>query len=227
MTAQTPPTAPPARFVPLDFERLPEDEMRARSEALLTEIRSRRSVRHFSDEAIPMDVVERCIEAAAQAPSGANRQPWTFVLVTDPAVKSRIRAAAEEEEKAFYGGRAPDRWLRDLRPFGTDWCKPFLETAPALIAVFAQQRAAGGEQHYYVQESVGIAVGFLLMALHRCGLATLTHTPSPMGFLREILGRPENERPFLLLVVGYPEVDARVPDIARKRLDEYTTFVGG
>lgn len=204
----------------LDFERVEEGQMRDRALALLERLRRRRSVRHFSTEGVPLDVVESCIEAAAQAPSGANRQPWSFVLVTDPDLKRRIRRAAEEEEKSFYGGRAPRRWLDDLAPLATDWSKPFLSEAPALIVVFAQQRGATGAQHYYVQESVGIATGFLLSALHQCGLATLTHTPSPMRFLCDVLGRPDNERAFMLIPVGYPAPDCRVPDIKRKAFDE-------
>jgi iodotyrosine deiodinase len=205
----------------LEFTRLSEAEMRARADALFAELARRRTVREFSSEPIPLDVVERCIHAAAQAPSGANKQPWTFVLVTDPEVKRRIRAAAEEEERAFYGGRAPERWLRDLEPLGTDEHKPFLTTAPALVVVFAQRHGADAEaRHYYVAESVGIAVGFLLAALHHAGLATLTHTPSPMAFLGEILGRPANERAYLLVPVGYPAPGCRVPDIVRKSLDE-------
>jgi iodotyrosine deiodinase len=205
----------------LDFTRLSEAEMRARADALFAELVRRRTVRDFSSEPIPLDVVERAIETAAQAPSGANKQPWTFVLVTDPEVKRRIRAAAEEEERAFYNGRAPERWLRDLEPLGTDEHKPFLTTAPALVVVFAQRHGADAdERHYYVSESVGIAVGFLLAALHHAGLATLTHTPSPMAFLGEILGRPANERAYLLVPVGYPAPGCRVPDISRKSLDE-------
>jgi nitroreductase len=205
----------------LEFTRLSEAEMRARADALFAELVRRRTVREFSDEPVPLDVVERCIATAAQAPSGANKQPWTFVLVTDPEVKRRIRAAAEEEERAFYGGRAPERWLRDLEPLGTDEHKPFLTTAPALVVVFAQRHGADAdERHYYVAESVGIAVGFLLAALHHAGLATLTHTPSPMAFLGEILGRPAHERAYLLVPVGYPAPGCRVPDITRKALNE-------
>ncbi|HJK91614.1 MAG TPA: nitroreductase family protein [Polyangiaceae bacterium LLY-WYZ-15_(1-7)] len=213
------PSPPPMR--PLGFERLPEDAMRERATHFLETMRTRRSVRQFSDAPIPLGVVERCIEAAAQAPSGAHKQPWTFVLVSDPATKRAIREAAEEEERTFYGGRAPDRWLSDLEPFGTDWEKPYLEHAPALIAVFAQRHGATKEErHYYVNESVGIATGFLIAGLHHAGLATLTHTPSPMGFLAEVLERPANERPYLLLPVGYPAEGCEVPDIERKPLDE-------
>lgn len=206
--------------VPLSFLRLDETEMRSRADAFLEVARRRRSVRHFSSEPIPIDVVERCIEAAAQAPSGANKQPWTFVLVTAPDTKRRIRAAAEEEERGFYGGRAPQVWLDDLAHLGTDAHKPFLEEAPAIVVVFLQRTAETGGRHYYVHESVGLATGFLIAALAHAGLATLTHTPSPMGFLSEVLGRPEHERPFLLLPVGYPAEGCRVPGIHRKPLDE-------
>jgi iodotyrosine deiodinase len=205
---------------PIDFQRLDPDEMARRATELFAEHRARRSVRHFSDAPIPLEVVRQCIHAAAQAPSGANKQPWTFALVTDPATKARVRAAAEAEERAFYGGRAPDTWLQDLAPFGTDAQKPFLETAPALIVVFAQSRSAEKARHYYVKESVGIAAGMLLAALHRCGLATLTHTPSPMGFLEKVLDRPDHERAFVLIPVGYPAEDCQVPDITRKARDE-------
>jgi iodotyrosine deiodinase len=205
-----------------------EPEMRARSRAFLEELRARRSVREFAPDPVPHDVLEACIESAAQAPSGANKQPWTFVLVSDPAIKRRIREAAEEEERAFYGGRAPARWRADLEPLGTDANKPFLEQAPALIAVFSQRHGEReDEKHYYVAESVGIAVGFLLAALHHAGLATLTHTPSPMGFLSEILQRPANERAFLLIPVGYPAVDCQVPDIERKPLSEVLVVRSG
>lgn len=204
----------------LNFERLDAHIMRARAQALLRNLRGRRSVRDFSAEPIPLDVVRTAIETAAQAPSGANKQPWTFVLVTDPETKSKIRAAAEEEERRFYAERATDEWLADLAHLGTDPAKPFLETAPALIVAFAQTKAPDGGGHYYVKESVGLACGFLIAALHHAGLATLTHTPSPMSFLGEILGRPSNERAFLLLPVGYPVPDCEVPAIERKQLDE-------
>jgi nitroreductase len=209
------------KMIPLEFAQYTQEEQRKRAKAFLAEIRQRRTVREFSSRAVPRDVLEDCIAAAATAPSGANKQPWTFVLVTDPALKARIRDGAEKEERAFYGGRAPQRWLRDLEPFGTDSHKPFLEIAPALIVVFAQKHGSEAEErHYYVQESVGIAVGFLLAALHHAGLATLTHTPSPMNFLAEILGRPTNERPYVLIPVGYPAEGAVVPDITKKSLSE-------
>lgn len=214
---------PQPEFVPLNFTRLPDDEMRRRARSFLEMVRTRRSVRHFSDEPIPLDVVETAIEAASQAPSGANQQPWRFVLVTDPEVKRRIRAAAEAEERQNYERRFPEEWLHALEPFGTDWRKEFLETAPCLIVVFRIDYGLDGGQkrkHYYVQESVGLACGFLLAALHAAGLAALTHTPSPMGFLARLLDRPENERPFLLIPVGFPAEGAQVPAITRKPLDQ-------
>ena len=207
-------------LIPLPFTRQPEDQMRARSEELLQALRTRRTVRDFSPEPIPRDVVRHAIAAAAQSPSGANKQPWSFVLVTDREVKRHIREAAEAEERAFYGGRATTEWLEDLAPLGTTWDKPFLETAPALIVVFAQVHAPDGRKHYYVQESVGIACGVLLAVLHLCGLATLTHTPSPMRFLSEVLERPPHEKPFLLVPVGYPAPGCTVPAITRKTLAE-------
>lgn len=209
-----------APFIPLQFRRLPEDEMLARARSFAAEAARRRSVRSFSPDPVPLEVLEECIRAAGTAPSGAHKQPWTFALVTDPALKSRIRAAAEEEERANYGGRMNDEWLSDLRPFGTDADKPFLETAPALIVVFRHawelQEDGGQGQNYYTQESVGIASGMLLAALNAAGLVTLTHTPSPMGFLAEVLGRPANERAFLLVPVGYPAEGCEVPDLSRK-----------
>lgn len=213
------------RFVPLpDYRRYAAAETRARVAAFRDEVRRRRTVRDFSDEPVDEAVIAAAVDAAGSAPSGANRQPWHFVAVSDSALKRKIRVAAEEEEREFYGGRAPDEWLRALEPFGTDEHKPFLETAPWLIAIFAESWGDEGEgakrRNYYVTESVGIATGLLIAALHHAGLATLTHTPSPMRFLNEILGRPKNERPFLLLVVGYPAPGARVPDLEKKRLDE-------
>jgi len=206
---------------PLKFIERPPDEMIERSHQFLEEIRKRRSVRHYSDKPVPREALRNCIEAAAQAPSGANKQPWTFALVTDPAIKKQIREAAEKEEREHYGGRAPESWLHDLEPLGTDENKPFLEIAPALVVVFAQKYGdTRDQQHYYVNESVGIAVGFLLAALHHAGFATLTHTPSPMKFLAEILGRPENERAYLLIPVGYPAEGCEVPIIKRKNLNE-------
>ncbi|MEL7367594.1 MAG: nitroreductase family protein [Myxococcota bacterium] len=195
--------------------------MRSRASEFRTEMTQRRSVRFFSSEPIPEGVIEDCIATAAQAPSGANKQPWTFALVTDPKLKKKIREAAEKEEEAFYHQRAPERWLADLAPFGTTPSKPFLEVAPALVIVFAQKHGEDpDERHYYVQESVGIACGFLLAALHHAGLATLTHTPSPMGFLQTLLNRPANERAYLLIPVGLPAEDCEVPHISRKPIDK-------
>ncbi|MCZ6596055.1 MAG: nitroreductase family protein [Planctomycetota bacterium] len=211
------------RFVPLEFRRYTPEEMLARAHAFVGEIQRRRSVRHFSDEPLPEGLVDACIRAAGSAPSGAHRQPWTFVVVTDPDVKHEIRIAAEKEEKQTYESRLTEEWREALEPLGTDWQKPFLETAPALVAVFRQSYGVEEQRrrtNYYTTESVGIATGFLLAALHHAGLATLTHTPSPMGFLREVLRRPENEKAFVLIPVGYPTEGCLVPDLARKALDE-------
>jgi nitroreductase len=214
-----------------EYREYPPEEMRQRAADFAAEMQRRRTIRHFSDRPVPREVIEECLRAAGTAPNGANRQPWHFVVVTDPAVKGRIREGAEKEEQEFYEHRAPQDWLDALAPLGTDAHKPFLETAPCLIAIFAESYSVGpaGDKlkNYYVSESVGIATGFLIAALHHAGLASLTHTPSPMGFLNEILGRPKNERPFLLLVVGYPAVDALVPEIEKKELPEIMTNVGG
>jgi nitroreductase len=218
----------PYTFIPLDFERLPFEESRARVSGFRDLVRRRRSVRDFAPDPVPLDLVDVAIEAAASAPSGANRQPWRFVVVRDPETKRLIREGAEEEEREFYERRATPEWLADLAPLGTDWRKPFLETAPLLLVLFAvdweretdEDGTETRHKGYYVQESVGIAAGMLLAALHTAGLATLTHTPSPMGFLGRILGRPRNERPFLLIPVGYPAPGATVPDIPKKTLDE-------
>lgn len=218
--------------VPLYFERLSPERQLELSREFLERMHRRRTVRSFSSDPVPMELIENAILAAGSAPSGANQQPWRFVVVRDKSVKRRIREAAEAEEKENYERRFPDEWLQALAPFGTDWHKEFLEVAPYLIAVFRidyglQETAEGEEKrkHYYVQESVGIACGVLLTALHWCGLATLTHTPSPMGFLAEILGRPKNERPFLLIPVGYPAFGATVPAIDKKPLDEIMVTV--
>ena len=215
--------------IPLAFEGVAPDESRARLEAFATRLRKRRTVRDFSAEPVPRDIIEQAILAAGSAPSGANQQPWTFVAISDPHVKSRIRAAAEEEEKAFYSGRAGEEWLEALAPLGTDWEKPFLGTAPWLIAIFMQRWGLGADgkrqKQYYALESVGIAVGFLIAALHEAGLATLTHTPSPMGFLNDICGRPENEKAIVLLVVGKPAEGCRVPAIAKKPLEQIARFI--
>ncbi|MBI1315527.1 nitroreductase family protein [bacterium] len=184
----------------------------------------RRSLRFFSSEPVERAVIEELILAAGTAPSGAHKQPWTFVAVSDPHLKTRIREAAETEERAFYAGRASESWLRDLAPLGTDWQKPFLEDAPWLIVVFRQAHAPDGSKHYYTQESVGMACGLLIAAIHKAGLVTLTHTPSPMQFLSEVLGRPANEKPYVLLPIGYPAPQATVPDLVRKPLDELAVF---
>ena len=216
-------------FKKLDFKEFSKEEMLARSTSFLNDIVSRRTVREFSDRPVPIEVIENCIKSAASAPSGANKQPWQFVIVQDPEVKSKIREAAEAEEKEFYGHRATKEWLEDLNQFGTDWHKPFLEIAPYLIVVFRQiydvEDDGSHRKNYYVSESVGIASGFLLAALHNAGLATLTHTPSPMNFLGEILERPANEKAYLLIPVGYPDDDAKVPEITKKPFDEISTKV--
>jgi nitroreductase len=217
------------KFIPLSYKEYPVDEMKKRANAFCSDALRRRTVRHFSNRAVPREIIENCVRAAGSAPSGANRQPWHFVVVSDPAVKRRIREAAEAEEREFYSRRAPKEWLDVLSPLGTDERKPFLESAPYLIVIFERRfgRDSGGGKvkHYYTQESVGIAAGILITAVHHAGLVSLTHTPSPMRFLNDILGRPANERPFLILVVGYPEENATVPDIHRKPLEEIVTFV--
>ena len=210
-------------FQPYQLERQSEEEMRANARSFHELMAGRRSVRHFSEEPVPLDVIDECIAVAGLAPSGANRQPWTFVVVTDPRLKRRIRAAAEEEERALYEHRITDEWRAALEPLGVDWHKPALEVAPALIVIFrhAFELEAGRRRtNYYTQESVGIALGFLIAALHHAGLATLTHTPSPMGFLSGLLDRPENERAYVLLPVGYPARDCRVPKLEKKGLEE-------
>ena len=219
-----------ARRVPLEaYREYPVEEMRERVERFYADLARRRTVRDFSDRPVPRDVIETALRAAGTAPSGANLQPWHFVVVSAADAKRKIRVAAEAEEREFYAHRASPEWLAALQPLGTDASKPFLETAPYLIAVFLQKygRLEDGRKvkHYYPTESTGLATGILITALHRAGLATLTHTPSPMKFLNEILGRPPSERPFLLLVVGYPAEGASVPDIGRKDLAEFTTFV--
>ncbi|MEQ8316470.1 MAG: nitroreductase family protein [Phycisphaerales bacterium] len=222
-TDSTDATHPPAGFVPLDPYR-PEGSPLDAARRFYEIMDRRRTVRMFSDKPVPREVIEQCILAAGTAPSGAHKQPWRFVVVGEAGLKSKIRAAAEEEEREFYGRRASEEWLEDLRPFGTDDSKPFLEIAPWLIVVFKLAKTDDGGQTYYTNESVGIATGMLLAALHHAGLATLTHTPSPMGFLREVLERPENERPFLLIPVGYPVDDAVVPELQRKPLGEISVW---
>lgn len=216
--------------IPLeDYREYPVEEMRERVERFYRDMARRRTVREFSDRAVPRDIIETALKAAGTAPSGANLQPWHFVAVSDAVTKRKIREAAEVEEREFYEHRASPEWLAALEPLGTDSSKPFLETAPYLIAVFLQKygRLEDGRKvkHYYPTESTGLATGILITALHQAGLATLTHTPSPMKFLNEILGRPASERPFLLLVAGYPADNARVPDISRKPFDELVSWV--
>jgi nitroreductase len=215
-------------FIPFKFEKMTLDEQRQRAASFFERMNRRRSVREFSSEPVPFELIETAIRTAGTSPSGAHHQPWRFVVVSDPEVKRRIREAAEREERDSYERRMPAEWLEALAPLGTDWHKEFLEIVPYLIIVFRidyglQQKEGGGtvkSKHYYVSESVGIAVGMLLAALHTAGLATLTHTPSPMKFLREILGRPVNETPFVLMPVGYPAEGATVPDLQRKPLEE-------
>lgn len=212
-------------FLPYRPGRIPEDEVVERAELFFELMDSRRSVRMFSDDPVPREAVERAIATASTAPSGAHRQPWTFVLIGDPEIKRQIRQAAEEEERTNYeGGRLPEDWLEALAPLGTDWHKEFLETVPWIVVLFEQRYGLDSDghrlKHFYVKESVGIACGMFIAALHQMGLATLTHTPSPMAFLTKLLGRPENERPFAMLPIGYPADDCMVPDITRKPLDE-------
>ena len=221
---------PEARFVPwTGFIEYPPDEMLRRAREFNAEVQRRRSIRAFSSRPVAREIIEQCLLAAGSAPSGAHLQPWFFVAVSDPATKADIRTRAEEAERDFYNGVAPAEWLEALAPLGTDENKPYLELAPWLIAVFARVYGLGpdGEKrkHYYVQESVGISCGLLVAALHHAGLATLTHTPSPMGFLAERLGRPANERAVMLVVAGYPADGVRVPDISRKPLAEVARFV--
>jgi len=216
-------------FLPLkNYREYPPEEMTRRAAEFYEDVDRRRTVREFSDRPVPRRIIEDCLRAAGTAPSGANLQPWHFVVVSDPELKRRIREGAEGEELKFYTERAPQEWLDALAPLGTNENKPFLETAPYLIAIFAQGHGVRPDgsriKHYYATESVGIATGILITAIHNAGLVSLTHTPSPMKFLNEILGRPANERPFLLLVVGHPQEDALVPDIGRKALSEIATF---
>jgi len=221
---------PRAEFVPLTtYRELPVDEMRAAARDFLETMRRRRTVREFSDRPVPRDVIETCLLAAGTAPNGANRQPWRFVVVGDAGLKRKIREEAEVEERAFYAGKAPPEWLEALAHLGTDEHKPFLERAPWLIVIFAESYELMEDgtkaKNYYVTESVGIATGMLITALHEAGLATLTHTPSPMKFLNGLLGRPDNERPFLILVAGYPADGAMVPRITKKPIDEIAVFI--
>lgn len=215
-------------FLPFRPERLPEAEMLERARNFYAEVDRRRSVRFFSADPVPRELIDLAIQSASTAPSGAHRQPWHFVVVDDLAIKREIRIAAEKEEKKSYGGRMPPDWIEALRPIGTDWEKPYLETVPYLVVAFEEKTGSEADgsirKNYYTKESVGLACGLFIAAVHHMGLATLTHTPSPMGFLSEILGRPANERPFLLFPVGYPAADAVVPDLKRKGLDEISTW---
>ena len=221
------PHQPP--LIPLRFEAMPPDQSRVRARQFFERMDQRRSVRHFSDRDVPKEVVMDLIRAASTAPSGAHKQPWTFAAVSDRATKARIRQAAEEEERLNYQQRMPAQWLEALEPFATDWHKPFLEVAPWLVVVFQHtvELLPSGEtrKNYYVAESVGIAVGLFLAAVHQAGLVALTHTPSPMKFLSEILNRPPNEKPFVLIPVGYPAADCEVPDLRRKELEEVAVFI--
>jgi nitroreductase len=212
-------------FTPYRPPRIPEREVAERAELFFDLMDGRRSVRMFSDDPVPREAIEQAIATASTAPSGAHRQPWTFVLIGDPDVKRQIREAAEEEERTNYeGGRLPDDWRQALEPLGTDWHKEFLETVPWIVVLFEQRYGLDADgnrlKHFYVKESVGIACGMFIAAIHQMGLATLTHTPSPMAFLSKLLGRPENERPFAMLPIGYPADDCLVPDISRKPLEE-------
>ncbi len=216
-------------MIPLSqYQVFPVERMRQRAREFYEHLKTRRTVREFSEREVPREIIEECLLTAGTAPSGANQQPWHFAVVTDAAIKKKIREAAEEEERAFYSGRAPDDWLEALSHLGTDEHKPFLEIAPYLIVVFAQNygvKSDGGTvKHYYVSESVGLATGMLIAAIHNAGLVSLTHTPSPMKFLTDILDRPSNERPFLILVVGYPADDVKVPKITKKTLGEIASF---
>ena len=217
-------------FQPLStYIEYPAEEMEQRATSFRKEMQRRRTVRHFSDRPVPLKIIEECLLAAGTAPNGANLQPWRFVVVSDPNVKHQIRVAAEEEEKDFYNRRAPEEWLEALAPLGTDEHKPFLETAPYLIAIFGKNHSdlpdGRSVKNYYVNESVGIATGMLITAIHNAGLVSLTHTPSPMGFLNQILNVPSDARPFLLLVTGYPAEDAEVPVIQKKPLEEIAIFI--
>ncbi len=207
-------------FIDFTRETYSAEEMIERSQSFLEWADQRRSVRDFSDQPVPKEVMENILMTASTAPSGAHKQPWTFCLISNSALKSRLRALAEEEEKKSYGGRMSDEWLEDLAPLGTDWQKEFIDIAPWIVVVmkrpYEMQEDGTKRQNYYVSESVGLASGFLLMAVHHAGLVALTHTPSPMNFIAKALNRPENERPFLLIPVGYPEKDAKVPDLNRK-----------
>lgn len=216
-----------SNFIPYTFNKRSSEEMLKSSLDYYHEMSSRRSIRHFSEESVPIEVIENLIKTASTAPSGANKQPWTYCIVSNKELKRKIRVAAEKEEFENYNGRMSEEWLEDLAVFETDWKKPFLEIAPYLVIVFKQTYGLKNNEktkHYYVNESIGLSVGLFLAAAHQAGLATLTHTPSPLNFLTEILERPLNEKPFLLIPIGYPAVGARVPDIKRKELDEIVVY---
>ena len=216
-------------FKKLQFQKITFEEMDYNANQFFQKVSSRRSVRDFSRDDFPIDIIKNCIKSASTAPSGANKQPWHFVIVKDPIIKRKIRKAAEIEEKEFYGGRAPKEWLDDLNQFGTDWNKPFLEEAPYLIVVFSKKFDINDDgsntKNYYVSESVGIASGLLLTALHNAGLVTLTHTPSPMAFLSDILNRPPSDKPYLIIPVGFPSENAEVPNIKKKTFKEICTIL--
>ena len=215
-------------MIPLDYNFFSIEKIKTRSKEYYKYMKKRRTVRDFSKQNVPIEVIENCIRTADTAPSGANQHPWHFVIITDSEIKNKIRSAAEKEEHLFYNERATKEWLEALGPLGTDEKKPFLETAPYLIAIFAKNFSYNDDgkkiKNYYVNESVGIATGILISSLHHSGLVSLTHTPSPMGFLNKILNRPKNERPFLLLVVGLPKESVKVPNIKRKQLHEITSY---
>jgi len=219
-----------SKLIPLpNYKEYPREEMLGRSRSLLEDLLRRRTVRDFSDRKVPKEIIDNCLAVANSAPSGANKQPWHFIIVSDPLIKKKIRVAAEEEEREFYSSRASQAWLDSIASLGTDSNKPFIETAPYLIVIFSKSFEILSDgtklKNYYVSESTGIATGFLISAVHNAGLVSLTHTPSPMKFLNDILGRPQNEKPFLVLVVGYPTENAMVPVIVKKRLDEVTTYL--
>jgi iodotyrosine deiodinase len=219
-----------SKFIPYSsYREYPLEEMGERAQTFREELQRRRTIRTFDSRPVPREIIEECIRAAGTAPNGANMQPWHFVVVSDPEVKKQIRAGAEKEERVFYERRAPQEWLEALAPLGTDWQKPFLEDAPYIIVIFGLSNTILPDgkklKNYYVTESVGIATGMLITSIHNAGLASLTHTPSPMVFLNKILSRPSNERPFLVLVVGYPVEGTTAPDISKKSLDEIATFV--
>ncbi len=227
------PASPTHDYVPIPlphYEELPVDEMRANAEAFHARMRTRHTVRDFDSRPVPRDIIETCLRAAGTAPNGANHQPWHFSVIGDTGMKRRIREAAEREERAFYEGKAGEEWLEALKPLGTDADKPFLEDAPWLICVFGERKSVSADgvlrKNYYVPESVSIATGFLIAALHHAGLATLTHTPNPMNFLNEVCGRPAHDKAYILLVVGYPKAGATIPRHATEKrpLDEIATF---